>query len=100
MAVFDFLEFEDEGKTLTCSCGPSPATPGTNWWWLQVTGETQRYAAFRSEPGDNAKNLPPRIRAYYAQLLVDRARPREIRPQWSRPAPAAKPEESKDAAKG
>ena len=96
MAVFDFLEFEEEGRTLTCRTGPSPATPGTNWWWLQVSGEAQRYAAFRAEPGDNAKNLPPRIKAYYAQLLADRARPREVRPQWSRPAAKPTDATSKD----
>jgi hypothetical protein len=87
--VMDFLQFDDSGRTLTCRRGPSPATPGTNWWWLEVTGESQRYAAFRAEPSDNKDNLPPRIIAYYAQLLVDRARPREIRPQWSKPAAAA-----------
>jgi hypothetical protein len=35
----------------------SPATPGTNWWWLEVTGENQRYAAFRTEPTDTPENL-------------------------------------------
>jgi hypothetical protein len=98
MAVFDFLEFEDEGRTLTCRSGPSPATPGTNWWWLKVSSESQRYAAFRTEPGDTPTNLRPRILAYYAQLLVDRARPREIRTGWSRPAP--KVIETKDVSKG
>jgi hypothetical protein len=92
MAAFDSVEFESEGRTLTCRRGPSPATPGTDWWWLTVSGESQRYAAFRTEPGDTAKNLPPRILAYYTQLLADRARPREIRTTWSRPAP--KPAES------
>jgi hypothetical protein len=86
----DFLEFEDDGRTLTCRSGSSPATPGTTWWWLDVTGETQRYAAFRTDPGDTPENLRPRILASYAQLLADRARPREFRPRWSRPAAAAK----------
>ena len=60
---------------------------------LDVTGESQRYAAFRAEKGDTAENLPPRIIAYYAQLLADRARPREFRPAWSKPAPKTKPAE-------
>jgi hypothetical protein len=89
----DFLQFDDSGRTLTCRRGPSPATPGVNWWWLDVTGESQRYAAFRAEKGDTAENLPPRIIAYYAQLLADRARPREFRPAWSKPAPKTKPAE-------
>lgn len=89
-----FMEFEDQGRTLTCRSGSSPATPGTNWWWLDVTGETQRYAAFRTEAGDTPENLRPRILAHYAQLLADRARPAVFRPRWGRPAAAAKPDES------
>jgi hypothetical protein len=85
----DFMEFEDEGRTLTCRRASSPATPGTLWWWLSVSTESQRYAAFRAEATDTPANLRPRIQAYYAQLLVDRARPREIRPKtWGRPAAA------------
>jgi hypothetical protein len=89
----DFLQFQDEGRTLTCRSASSPATPGTNWWWLDVSGESQRYAAFRTEPGDTPENLQPRIVAHYHQLLADRARPREFKPHWSRRNAAAKPAE-------
>lgn len=90
----DFMEFEDNGRTLTCHCASSPATPGTKWWWLAVSGESQRYAAFRSEKGDTAENLRPRLVAYYEQLLADRARPREIRSRWSgRPAAPKAPDD-------
>jgi hypothetical protein len=82
----DFMEFENNGRKLTCRRGSSPATPGTSWWWLDVSGENQRYTAFRSEPTDTPENLRPRVIAWYEQLLVDRARPREIRPRWGRPA--------------
>lgn len=91
----DFMEFEDNGRTLTCRSASSPATPGTSWWWLEVRGESQRYAAFRTESGDTPENLRPRIIAWYAQLLADRARPREIRPRWSRPAAPASAVEAK-----
>jgi hypothetical protein len=91
--AMDFMEFEDEGRTLTCRRASSPATPGTDWWWLSVSTESQRYAAFRAEETDTPANLRSRIQAYYTQLLVDRARPREIRPKtWGRPAAVAKPE--------
>lgn len=82
----DFLQFDDNGRTLTCRSASSPATPGTAWWWLDVSGESQRYAAFRAEPGDTPENLRPRLVAYYDQLLADRARPRETRPPWARRA--------------
>jgi len=79
----DFLQFEDDGRTLTCRSATSPATPGTTWWWLEVTGENQRYAAFRTEPTDTPENLRPRIAAHYANLLAERARPRVFRQHWT-----------------
>jgi hypothetical protein len=85
----DFLEFENNGRKLICRSASSPATPGTNWWWLDVSGESQRYAAFRTDPGDTPENLQPRIVACYEQLLIDRARPREFRSHWSQRSPAA-----------
>jgi hypothetical protein len=87
----NFLEFEDDGRKITCRSASSPATPGTTWWWLDVSGETQRYATFRTEPTDTPENLRPRILAFYAQMLIDRARPREFRPRWGRPARPADP---------
>jgi hypothetical protein len=54
-----------------------------------VTGETQRYAAFRTETTDTPENLRPRIVAHYAHLLAERARPATFRPRWSRPATTA-----------
>jgi hypothetical protein len=85
----EFMEFEHEGRKLICRSEASPATPGTNWWFYSVTGESQRYAGFRTQPGDTPENVRPRIVAAYAKVLADRARPQEFRPRWSRPAPAA-----------
>lgn len=86
----DFVEFQDGERKFTCRRASSPATPGTVWWWVSVTGESQRYAAFRAEAGDTPPNLQPRILAYYAQLLADRERPREIRPHWTNRRPVKK----------
>lgn len=90
----DFVEFRDGERVFTCRAASSPATPGTVWWWISVTGESQRYAAFRVEAGDTPPNLQPRILAYYEQLLADRARPREIRSHWANRRPVTKPAES------
>ena len=87
----DFLQFVDDGRTLTCRSASSPATPGTTWWWLEVTGENQRYAAFRTESTDTPENLRPRMIAHYAHLLAERARPATVRPRWGRPAAAPAP---------
>lgn len=79
----NLLKIDAVGCTLTCSTAGSPATPGTLWWWLQASGESQRYAAFRTAAGDTPENLRPRLLAYYDQLLADRARPRLLRQHWS-----------------
>ena len=86
----DLVEFQDGERTFTCRAASSPATPGTLWWWVSITGESQRYAAFRTQADDTPPNLRPRVIAYYEQLLADRARPREFRSHWAqrRPKPA------------
>lgn len=96
----NFMEFEDNGRTLTCRSASSPATPGTDWWWLDISGDPQRYAAFRAEPGDTPQSLRPRIIAWHAQLLVDRARPREFRSHWSQRSSAASAASAVSAANG
>ena len=92
-------EFQDGGRTFTCVAGSSPATPGTDWWWVSITGEPQRYAAFRTESSDTPQSLRKRVLAYYAQLLADRARPPEIRSGWAqrRNVKKAEPEAAKPA---
>ena len=78
------LEFQEGDRTFTCKAESSPATPGTLWWWVSITGESQRYAAFRTQEDDAPLNLRPRIVAYYAQMVADRERPREVRPHWGK----------------
>lgn len=92
----DFMTFEDNGRTLTCRSASSPATPGTSWWWVEVSGESQRYAAFRTQEDDTPENLRPRVIAYYEQLLAGRLRPREFQTRWGRPAAPKAPAESAD----
>ena len=96
------LEFKDGNRTFTCIAETSPATPGTLWWWVSVTGESARYAAFRTEASDTAPTLRPRILAYYEQLLADRARPVVTRQYWSQrraaPATTEAPEPTMDPA--
>src|SRR3954453_1114640 len=79
----DRMDFTDGDRTFTCRAEASRATPGTLWWWVSVTGESSRYAAFRAESGDTATSLRPRIVAYYEELLAVRARPVVTRAHWS-----------------
>jgi hypothetical protein len=89
----DLVEFQEGERTFTCRKASSPATPGTFWWWITVTGESQRYAAFRAQSDDTPRNLKTRILAYYVQLVADRERPREVRAHWAQRRAAPKPPE-------
>ena len=86
------MQFDDVGRTFTCEPGPSPATPGVLWWWITVSGESHRYAAFRVEDTDTPSSLKPRVLTYYAKILADRARPAVTRPTWAQRKPAAQAE--------
>lgn len=86
------MEFEDGDRAFVCRAESSPATPGTVWWWVSVTGESSRYAAFHAAADDTERKLRPRILAYYARLLADRARPPLVKQHWAqRRAAAAAP---------
>lgn len=85
------FEFEDSGRTFSCVAETSRATPDTEWWWVKVSGDGQRYAAFHRERGDTAKSLRPRIVAFYEKVLADRERPPEPRQHWAQRNAAAKP---------
>lgn len=82
-APMKLMEFTDDNRIFVCRAESSPATPGTLWWWISVTGESSRYAAFRAESDDTAKGLRPRVLAYYQQMLADRARPPVVRQHWA-----------------
>jgi hypothetical protein len=98
------IQFEDNGRAFKCERGPSPATPGTMWWWVNISGESQRYAAFRAEKTDTEKKVKSKVIAYYEQLLIDRARPpmprqnfAQRKPAGDAAAAAAQPAEVKQA---
>ena len=96
------LEFQDGERTFACRAAGSPATPGIAWWWVTISGESQKYAAFQTQDGDTPQNLRPRILAYYAELIAGRERPREIRGNWGQRRAAQKPVETggSDESKG
>lgn len=77
------MEFKDGDRVFVCRAESSPATPRTLWWWISVTGESSRYAAFHAESGDTEARLRPRILAFYQQMLADRARPPMVRQHWA-----------------
>jgi hypothetical protein len=96
--LMKLMEFTDGDRTFVCRAESSPATPGTLWWWMSVSGESSRYAMFRAEAGDTERKLRPRILACYAQLLADRARPPVVRQHWAQRRAAANAAQTAPAA--
>ena len=76
------LTFEDAGRTYNCETASSRATPDIVWWWITVSGDGQRYAAFPRSKGDTPASVKASVIAYYEKLLADRARPPEPRATW------------------
>ena len=84
-ALTDEFEFEDAGRTFTCSGEPVGSTRPDYWWWFRVSSDirNQRYAPFRVEAGDTRESVQARIVAYYDDLLARRAAP-PTNNHWSR----------------
>ena len=81
----DSFVFVADGRTFTCSIETSAATRGEAWWWFTVTGDGQRYAAFRPSEGEAHSSVQTRIAQYYADRLERIAAPPVKR--WSRGGP-------------
>jgi hypothetical protein len=88
------VQFDENGRTFTCIAASSPATPGTNWWWVSISDEKQRYGAFRTSDDDTESGLRHRVLAYYAQLIADRERAPIFKPHWAQRRAVAKPAEA------
>jgi hypothetical protein len=87
------FQFEDAGNTFICSVEAPRHAGMPPWWWFRLdTGDSTRYAPFEALPSDTQKSVQLRIIAYYAQLLVIKARPVFRKPHWTKPVrPAAAP---------
>ena len=81
----DVLRFSDGGRTFTCEAESSVNTPEVLWWWVRVSDDDTRYAAFQCGPNDNASVLKTRVIEFYEEVLAIRARPRIMRQPWNKP---------------
>jgi len=90
----DSFEFEEGGRTFTCSAEPAHAGRPEGWWWFRVIPDLrdQRYAPFRMAADDTRANVQARIVAYHDALLARRAQPSTSGPWGRRPgAPTSEP---------
>lgn len=87
------FEFVDAGRKFFCSVEAPRHAGMPPWWWFRLdTGESTRYAPFAASANDTKQSVQARILAYYAELLVIKARPVYQRPSWHRPARVPAPE--------
>lgn len=86
------FEFVADGRTFNCCVESSTATRGEAWWWFTVTGDGQRYAAFRPLDGESRSTVEQRIAKFYSDRLERLAAPPVKR--WSRGGPPPAKEEA------
>lgn len=78
------FEFEESGRTYSCSVEEPRATAGQVWWWFSVSGDGNRYAPFQALESDTQDSVRVRIAAYYGEILARRAAPPTPRHHWAR----------------
>ena len=86
------FEFEEAGRTYTCSLEVSHPSRAEKWWYFAVSGDRTRYAFFQGAAGDTPRSVQSRIVARYALLLENRANVVPYRPFARGRPPAPKPE--------
>ena len=89
--------FVADGRTFTCSVEASSATRGEQWWWFTVSGDGQRYAAFRPADDDTRSAVQTRIAKFYADRLERIAAPPVKR--WSRGGPPQQQQQADEESK-
>lgn len=90
------FEFQDGGRTYTCTVEERKGAAGESWWWFAVTGDAQRYAPFRTASGDTRASVQERMVQFYTDRLFRLTQPTVRGGQWGN----RKSQPTADAAKG
>lgn len=67
------FEFQDQGRTYTCSLEPSQPSRSDAWWYFLVSGDRARYAVFQASAEDTRASVQRRIVEHYSAVLERRA---------------------------
>lgn len=100
--MIDAFEFEDSGRTYSCYVERLNGPESEAWWWFEATGESHRFASFRTHSKDTRESVKQRVCAYHQHLLARRAEPPAPHGQWGRGRPpkggppGAKPKDGKN----
>jgi len=77
------FEFEDEGRTYSCTVEKRRTPAAEPWWWFGVSGDGHRYAPFQASKSDTQDSVRARIVTYYKEHLVRKAMPAVTRQHWA-----------------
>ena len=72
-APVDPFEFEHAGRRYSCQTGARAGGRTEVWWWFQVSGDAQRYAAFQAASGDTRASVEERVIAFHEAMLERRS---------------------------
>ena len=83
------FEFQEDGRTYSCTV-EKRRTPGAEaWWWFGVSGDGHRYAPFQAAKNDTQDTVRTRIVTYYREHLIRKATPPVARQHWASRGKAA-----------
>lgn len=88
--MIESFKFEEGGRVYSCCIEASRAASGAAWWWVDVSGDTHRYAPFPADESDTESTIRDRVLAYYSHHQTRRSQPTTS--HWARrgkPADAA-----------
>lgn len=76
------FEFEDSGRTYTCTVEAPRHKPTERRWWFAVSHDAQRYSPFEAATGDSKKSVQERVLAFYNHRLYCLSQPTEVKKHW------------------
>ena len=77
------FEFEEDGRTYSCTVEKRRTPAAEPWWWFGVSGDGQRYAPFQAAKNDTQATVRDRIVTYYKEHLARKAMPAVTRQHWA-----------------
>jgi hypothetical protein len=83
--MIESFEFADGDRKYRCHVRSPSRTIPEAWWWFEVSGDQQIYAAFRAASTDTKASVRSRVLSFYGHRLARLAEPPQARHQRGRP---------------
>jgi hypothetical protein len=83
--MIEAFEFVDGDRKYRCHVRAPSRTISEAWWWFDVSGDQQMYAAFRAASNDTKASVRSRVLSFYTHRLARLAEPPQARHPRGRP---------------